>query len=90
MKTTLAAFLFCALAASAQMREQIPVQAVDVPVYVVSKGKPVRNLTEGDFELYVNGKPQPIDYFEQVDFTEPAPVAAPAATNEKAPAPPTP
>jgi VWFA-related protein len=64
--------LFGAIAGSAQVREQITVEAVDVPVYVVSKGKPVRQLSKDDFELYVNGKLQPIDYFETVDFTAPA------------------
>jgi VWFA-related protein len=65
--------------ASAQVREQITVEAVDVPVYVVSEGKPIRQLSKDDFELYVNGKRQPIDYFEPVDFTAPAPsVATPA------------
>jgi len=67
-----------AIAASAQIREQITVEAVDVPVYVFAKGKPVRQLSKGDFELFVNGKPQPIDYFEMVDFTAPPP-AAPAS-----------
>lgn len=81
----LAALLCVAIAASAQVREQITVEAVDVPVYVVSKGKPVRNLTKDDFELYVNGKRQPIDYFEAVDFTEPSPAAT--ETREEAPAP---
>lgn len=73
------ATLLCgALAASAQVREQITVEAVDVPVYVFSHGKPVRNLTKDDFELYVNGKRQPIDYFEAVDFAEAPPAAAPS------------
>ncbi|HEV8434962.1 MAG TPA: VWA domain-containing protein [Thermoanaerobaculia bacterium] len=82
----LATLLCGAIAASAQVREQITVEEVDVPVYVVSHGKAVRNLTKDDFELYVNGKRQPIDYFEAVDFTE-SPHAAAATTPEKAPAP---
>jgi len=77
--------VFCvmvgAVAASAQMREEITVEAVDVPVYVVSQGKPVRHLNKDDFELYVNGKRQPIDYFETVDFTAPAPPAPPVASS---------
>lgn len=81
-----ATLLCCALAASAQVREQITVEAVDVPVYVVNRGKPVRHLTKDDFELYVNGKRQPIDYFEAVDFAEPPPAAA-AARPEESPAP---
>src|ERR1043165_2038162 len=66
-----ATLLFAAVAASAQVREQITVEAVDVPVYVFSKGKPLRSLTKDDFELFVNGKAQAIDYFEAVDFAEP-------------------
>lgn len=81
----LATLLCGAIAASAQVRERITVEAVDVPVYVFSKGKPVRNLTKDDFELYVNGKRQPIDYFEAVDFAETRSAAA-AARPETAPA----
>ena len=73
----LAALLCGAIGATAQVRDQITVEAVDVPVYVFSNGKPVRQLSKNDFELFVNGKPQPIDYFETVDFTAPPP-AAPA------------
>jgi VWFA-related protein len=70
--------LFCsALAASAQVREQITVESIDVPVYVTSKGKAVRHLSKDDFDLYVNGKRQPIDYFEAIDFAEPPPAASP-------------
>lgn len=47
----LALLLFGSLAASAQVHEQITVEAVDVPVYVISKGQPVRQLSKDDFEL---------------------------------------
>ena len=63
--------------ANAQTREEVTVQLIDVPVYVFSRGKPIRNLTKDDFELFVNGKPQAIDYFDPIAF-EPA-EAAPAA-----------
>src|SRR5205085_2131796 len=86
ISTLVAFFLVGAIAASAQMREQITVEAVDVPVYVFSHGKPVRNLTKDDFELFVNGKRQPIDYFEAVDFAEIPPPPA-AALSEKTAAP---
>ncbi|HKS24674.1 MAG TPA: VWA domain-containing protein [Thermoanaerobaculia bacterium] len=76
----LAMFVCSAVAASAQVQEQITVEAVDVPVYVYSQGKPVRDLTKDDFELYVNRKRQVIDYFEIVDFAESA-----AASPEEAP-----
>lgn len=71
------ALLLLAAGASAQTREEITVQVIDVPVYVFSHGKPIRNLTKDDFELFVNGKPQAIDYFDQIAFD--APEAAPAA-----------
>ena len=84
IRFVIAATLLCgAIAASAQVREQITVEAVDVPVYVFSKGKPVRHLSKGDFELFVNGKPQPMDYFETVDFA--APPAAAAASPQSTP-----
>ena len=58
--------------ATAQTHESITVQVVDVPVYVFSQGKPIRNLTKNDFELYVNGKRQSIDYFDPIEFAPPA------------------
>jgi VWFA-related protein len=75
MKTlTLAAVLFVAATAAAQFRENIEVQVIDVPVYVYRGATPVRNLTKDDFELYVNGKPRNIDYFDVQEFT-PAPLS---------------
>jgi VWFA-related protein len=49
--------------------ETITVEVVDVPVYVIAPNGPVTNLTKSDFELYVNGKRQTIDYFDTIDFT---------------------
>jgi VWFA-related protein len=61
--------LLVATAAFAQVRETITVEVVDVPVYVVAPdGKPVRGLTRDAFTLLVDGKPQPIEYFDAVDF----------------------
>ncbi|HSY50297.1 MAG TPA: VWA domain-containing protein [Thermoanaerobaculia bacterium] len=63
--------------------EVVTVEVVDVPVYVISHGKPVRDLTKGDFELFVNDKRQPIEYFERIDFAAaaaPAPAEARPAT----------
>src|SRR5260221_1120587 len=40
------------------------VQTCALPIY----GQAVGGLTRGDFELYVNGKPQPVDYFDVLDF----------------------
>ena len=46
------------------VRDAVTVEIVDVPVFVTQKTEPVRGLTRDDFELYVNGKPQPIEYFD--------------------------
>jgi VWFA-related protein len=68
----------------AQTHESITVQVIDVPVYVFSHGKPISNLTRDNFELFVNGKRQKIDYFDTIELATPlatsAAKAAPAAT----------
>jgi VWFA-related protein len=74
-----------AATAAAQTQESITVQVVDVPVYVFSHGKPIRNLTKDDFKLFVNGKPQTIDYFDPIDFSAVAPTT-PDANGEAPPA----
>jgi VWFA-related protein len=51
-----------------QQRETATVEVVQVPVYVTSSGAAVRGLTRDDFALRVNGKRQPIDYFDVIDF----------------------
>lgn len=47
-------------------REAVTIEVVDVPVFVTGKNGPIEGLTRDDFELYVNGKPQPIDYFDAI------------------------
>ncbi|HEX3067093.1 MAG TPA: VWA domain-containing protein, partial [Thermoanaerobaculia bacterium] len=74
-----------AAGARAQTHESITVQVIDVPVYVFSNGKPITNLTRDNFELFVNGKRQTIDYFDRIELATPAPApaaakSAPAAT----------
>jgi len=59
--------------------ETITVEVVDVPVYVYNANGALQNLTKNDFELYVNGKPQAIDYFDPIDFRAPAKSEAAAA-----------
>lgn len=51
----------------AQVREELTVEVVDVPVHVIRAGEPVEGLTRDDFELFVNGKKQAIEYFDVVD-----------------------
>jgi VWFA-related protein len=50
-----------------EYRDQVTVEVVDVPVYVYGDSGPIRNLTRDDFELYVNGKRQTIDYFDPIE-----------------------
>jgi VWFA-related protein len=59
----------------AQHREEVTVEVVEVPVYVRTTRVPVEGLTRDRFELFVNGKPHPIDYFDVVDLGAPAPAA---------------
>jgi VWFA-related protein len=62
--------LFLAVsAARAQVRESMTVEVVEVPVYITTAdGQPIRGLTKDAFQLFVDGKPQPIEYFDAVDF----------------------
>ena len=67
------AVLACALlplsGALAQVKETIQVNIVEVPVIVVDRaGNPVRGLTEKNFELFDEGKKQPITSFDVIDF----------------------
>lgn len=56
-----------------QVQESVTVEVVEVPVYVSRHNAPVTGLTREQFELFVDGKPQPIDYFEVMDVREAAP-----------------
>lgn len=47
--------------------DTITVNVVDVPVYVERFGVPIQGLTRDDFELFVDGKPHPIEYFDVID-----------------------
>jgi VWFA-related protein len=77
MKSFAAVLLFAATAAVAQVRESVTVQVVEVPVHVTSSaGEPVTGLTRENFQLYVNGKPQSIDYFDALDFATLSPEQA--------------
>ncbi|HEY8182001.1 MAG TPA: VWA domain-containing protein [Thermoanaerobaculia bacterium] len=65
---TISLLLLVTAAASAQVTEQTTVEVIQVPVYVTSGGAPISNLTRDNFRLFVNGKPQSIDYFDVIDF----------------------
>src|SRR3954451_18259023 len=66
--SALIAFLF-ALPVPAQLREGQTVEVIQVPVYVTARnGSVVSGLTRKNFDLFVNGKAQVIDYFDVIDF----------------------
>ena len=68
MRKALLVLLFVAPSLLAQtQRETLTIEVVDVPVYVAKNGEPVRDLTRDNFKLFVNGKPQTIEYFDVVD-----------------------
>jgi VWFA-related protein len=56
------------VSAAPETHERTTVELVQVPVSVTTNGSSVRGLTRDDFSLRVNGKAQPIDYFDVVDF----------------------
>lgn len=56
-------------------REAITVEVVNVPVHVTHGGQPIEGLTRDDFELFVNGRPQPIEYFDVIGSAGDAPVS---------------
>jgi VWFA-related protein len=62
------ALLLVSSPAFAVHHEVATVEVVQVPVYISVNGQAVTGLTKDDFELYINGKPQPVDYFDTIDF----------------------
>lgn len=52
--------------AAQPVKDTVTIEVVDVPVFVTRTDGAVKGLTHEDFELYVNGKPQPIEYFDLV------------------------
>ena len=65
----IALLVACAFSATGQVRENMTVEVVQVPVYVTtSDGKPVTGLKKEAFQLSVDGHPQAIDYFDTFDF----------------------
>lgn len=52
--------------AAQPVKDSVTIEVVDVPVFVTRANGSVQGLTHEDFELFVNGKPQAIDYFDLV------------------------
>src|SRR5689334_5171332 len=88
---TAAAIAFALLAASAQAQvsEVIEVHVANVDVVVLDRaGNPITGLTKDDFQIFENGKPQPVTNFYEMRSqtlaaaepgTAPAAAGAPAA-----------
>jgi len=64
---------FAATTVAAGVHETTTVEIVEVPVYVTSHGAPLTSLTRDNFTLFVNGKPQAIEYFDRTDYATLAP-----------------
>ena len=76
--------IILALPAVSQVRDDVTVELIEVPVYVTSAdGHAVRGLTKDDFELRVNGRVQPVDYFDVIDFGGGQPPSAVRAPRER-------
>jgi VWFA-related protein len=85
----LLAVLLATFPLAAQVREQTTVEVVQVPVYVTAADAAVKGLSKSDFELYINGKPQAIDYFDAIEFAQSAAKPADGAGVTATVAPPT-
>jgi len=87
VKKPFAVLALIAVAAFAQISEKIEVRVVNVDVVVTGPdGMPVRGLTKGDFQLFEDGKPQPITNFYSVTGVAAAAPAAVASAPATAPA----
>src|SRR5438105_1790497 len=53
------------------LSHNIAIDSVDVTFDLDPNGA-LQNLAKDDFQLYVNGKSQPIDYFDPINFRTPA------------------
>ncbi len=60
------------------VRDSVTIEVVDVPVFVTRGDQPLTGLSGDDFELYVNGKPQAIEYFDRVGGEDVKPGDAPS------------
>ena len=64
----LCAFLLVPAAAFAQFEEKLTINYVEVPVTVIRDGKPVRGLTQANFEIFDNDARRSLESFEAIDF----------------------
>src|SRR5690242_15859597 len=73
------AFACFAASAGAQVSEVIEVRVANVDVVVLDRaGKPITGLTKDDFQLFENGKPQPLTNFYEMR-TQTLPASEPGA-----------
>src|ERR1044072_3261561 len=62
-----AAAAFSPTTVQAQVSEVIEVRVANVDVVVLDRaGKPITGLTKDDFQLFENGKPQPLTNFYEI------------------------
>jgi VWFA-related protein len=78
--------VLCSATLSAQVSETIDVRVINVDVTVTSKSGPVRGLTRDDFEIFEDGKLQPITNFYTSDETRAVHTAAAAGAPSGTPA----
>ena len=87
MRSAAALLLFLPAVALAQVRESVTVEVIEVPVHVTAAdGQPLRGLSRDAFELRVNRRVVPIEYFDAVDLPAPAADAAQTAESVRVPA----
>lgn len=88
MRKLLIAVLLVATPLLAQrIAESVQVTVIEVPVTVADRsGNAVRGLTAENFEVYVDGRRVPIEYFETVDLTRLSAAPAPDQRSAAAPA----
>lgn len=67
MRLVVAVLLLAVPVFAQRYDDSITVNVVEVPVYVERFLKPIPGLTRDDFELFVNGKLQPVEYLDVIE-----------------------
>ncbi len=67
MRLVVVVLLLAAPVFAQRYDDSITVNVVEVPVYVERFLKPIPGLTRDDFELFINGKPQPVEYLDVIE-----------------------